>query len=193
MPKFLSVLFIVLLSFSAFAQSSLLEYGPAEVSGTSIIEAPLTPIVFLNQAPNAINGLFADSSFNGTLQQSIAENFVVAAAGPTYGITEIKFWGGYFPENIPNTTDDFTILIHSDAGGSPGAVIYQTDIIFRPLLELLRESFYLVLMSTCSRSTSVPLHLSSPIQGHIGLRFTITARNHLPFSGRRETLMLLMV
>jgi hypothetical protein len=124
MPKFFSVLFLILFSFTAFAQSSLMEYGPAEVSGTSTIQAPLTPVVFLNQAPNAVNGLFADSSFNGALQQSVAENFVVATAGPTYGITQIVMWGGYFPENIPNATDDFTILIHTDAGGSPGPVIY---------------------------------------------------------------------
>jgi hypothetical protein len=124
MPKSLSVLFLVLFSFSAFAQSSLLEYGPAEVSGTSVIEAPMAPVVFLNQAPNQVNGLFADSSFNGASQQSVADNFVVSLAGPTYGITELVIWGGYFPENIPNTTDDFAILIHSDAGGSPGAVLY---------------------------------------------------------------------
>jgi hypothetical protein len=124
MSKFFSVLFLFLFSFSAFAQSSLIDYGPAEISGTSIIEAPLAPIVFLDQVPNGVNGFFADSSFNGTSQQSIADNFAVAVAGSTYGITEIMFWGGYFPENIPNPTDDFTILIHSDAGGVPGAVIY---------------------------------------------------------------------
>jgi hypothetical protein len=33
------------------------------------------------------------------------------------------FWGGYFPENIPNVTDDFTVIVHSDAGGVPGAVV----------------------------------------------------------------------
>jgi len=31
-------------------------------------------------------------------------------------------WGGYYPEDIPNTTDDFTILFHADAAGQPGAV-----------------------------------------------------------------------
>ncbi|HLG33190.1 MAG TPA: T9SS type A sorting domain-containing protein [Ignavibacteriaceae bacterium] len=124
MPKFFSVLFLVLFSFSTFAQSSLIDYGPAEISGTSIVDASLAPVVFLDQVPNGVNGFFADSSFNGTNQQSIADNFAVAVAGPTYGITEIVFWGGYFPENIPNPTDDFTIILHSDAGGSPGPVIY---------------------------------------------------------------------
>ena len=124
MPKFLSVLFLVLFSFSAFAQTSLLEYGPADVSGTRNIQAPMAPVVFLSQAPNALNGLFADSSFNGTSQQTVADNFVVTSAGPTVGITEIIIWGGYYPENIPNTTDDFAIIIHSDVGGVPGPNIY---------------------------------------------------------------------
>jgi hypothetical protein len=124
MSKFLSVFFLVLFSFSAFAQSSLVDYGPVMVSGSSIIEAPMAPVVFLNQVPNGVNGWFSDSSWGGGSQQSIADNFTVAAAGPTYGITEIVIWGGYFPENIPNPTDDFAIILHSDAGGMPGPVIY---------------------------------------------------------------------
>ncbi len=113
-------------------------------------ERPLLKILwrqlsFLNQAPNQVNGLFADSSLCDlwSFQQSVAENFNVVAAGPTYGITEIKLWGGYFPENIPNTTDDFTILIHSDAGW-----ITRTDFYTRYNLqatsEYLQESFCLV-------------------------------------------------
>jgi hypothetical protein len=72
-----------------------------------------------------VNGLFADSTcaICGTGQQSIADNFNVTVAGPTVGITEIVMWGGYYPENIPNTTDDFTIIISQDAAGVPGAVV----------------------------------------------------------------------
>jgi len=125
MPKLFSVLFLILFSFSAFAQSSLLEYGPAEVTGMFIVEAPMTPVVFLDQVQNGLNGLFADvtCALCPTGQQTVADNFVVGAAGSTYGITEIKFWGGYYPENIPNPTDNFTIIIHSDAGGAPGTVV----------------------------------------------------------------------
>jgi hypothetical protein len=125
MPKILSVLFILLFSFTLLAQRSTLDDGPANVSGTSNIEAPLAPVVFLNQAPNQTNGLFADSScaLCGTLQQSIAENFNATISNATTGITQIIFWGGYFPENIPNPTDDFTLLLHSNSGGSPGSVI----------------------------------------------------------------------
>jgi len=45
MPKIFSVLFIVLFSFSAFAQSSLIEFGDANVSGTSTYEPSLAPVV----------------------------------------------------------------------------------------------------------------------------------------------------
>ncbi|HEY6907157.1 MAG TPA: T9SS type A sorting domain-containing protein, partial [Ignavibacteriaceae bacterium] len=57
-----------------------------------------------------------------TLQQSIAENFVVTTGAPDNAIIQITIWGGYYPENIPNSLDDFTFIIHSDAGG-PGAVV----------------------------------------------------------------------
>jgi len=125
MPKFITVLFIALFSVFTFAQTSLVDYGQAELSGKSIIEAPMAPVTFLDQAPNGINGLFADESCSlcPTQQQSIADNFVAANGGPTYGITEIVIWGGYYPEDIPNTTDDFTFILHSDAAGSPGPVL----------------------------------------------------------------------
>jgi hypothetical protein len=126
MPKFLSVLFLILFSFTAFAQQHMLtDYGTADVSGKAIVEAPMAPVVFLDQAPNQVNGLFSDSScaLCGTLQQSIAANFNVVTAGPTYGITEVVMWCGYYPENIPNTTDNFTFILHSDAAGSPGAIV----------------------------------------------------------------------
>ncbi len=126
MKQFFILLFLfVFVSGFAFAQFSTLDDGPANVSGKAIVEAPMAPVVFLDQAPNQVNGLMADSScaICGTLQQSVAEDFTVAVAGPTYGITEVVMWGGYYPENIPNTTDNFTILIHTDAAGSPGAVV----------------------------------------------------------------------
>ena len=80
--------------------------------------------VLLDQPPNQVNGLFADEtcSLCPTGQQTVADNFVYT--GYFYnGIEEIVIWGGYYPEDIPNTTDDFTIILHADAGGQPGAVI----------------------------------------------------------------------
>jgi len=125
MPKILSVLFSILFTFSAFAQSSLRDFGTSDASGTSLIQAPMAPVVFLDQAPNQVNGLFADAScaLCGTLQQSIADNFNATIANAVTGITELVMWGGYYPENIPNTTDNFTIILHSNSGGVPGAVL----------------------------------------------------------------------
>jgi len=127
MPKFFSVLFLILFSFSAFAQTSLSDYGQANVSGTSTVEAPMAPVVFLNQVQNGVNGLFADSDCQlcPSLQQSIADNVNISIAGPTVGITQLVIWGGYYPENIPNPTDNFTFIIHSDAGGQPGTVLFS--------------------------------------------------------------------
>ena len=124
MKYFFSVLFSLIFSFSVFAQSSALDYGQAEVSGTSIYQPSDAPVVFLDQAPNQSNGIFSDStcSICGGAQV-LAANFNATIAGPTVGITEIKMWGAYYPEDIPNTVDDFTIIIHSDAAGVPGAVV----------------------------------------------------------------------
>jgi hypothetical protein len=131
MPKFFSVLFFIAFSFSAYAQCLLSDFGPANVSGKSIVEAPMAPVTFLDQAPDGVNGLFSDPNCGlcGTGQQSVADNFTVTVSNTTTGITEIVIWGGYYPEDIPNTTDNFTFILHSDAGGAPGTVVWtQTGI-----------------------------------------------------------------
>jgi len=114
MPKFYLLLLLVCISVTAFAQSSLLDYGRPNISGTSIYQAPMSPITFLDQIPNEVNGLFADSSCSlcGTSQQSVAENFVVTTSFPGLSISEIVIWGGYYPQNAPNSVDVFTIIIH---------------------------------------------------------------------------------
>ncbi|MCW9097948.1 MAG: hypothetical protein OQJ93_11210, partial [Ignavibacteriaceae bacterium] len=124
MKHLFSVFFFLVFSFSVFSQSSLRDFGSAEVAGTSIYQPSDAPVVFLDQLPNQSNGIFSDSTCtNCGGAQVVAANFNATIAGPTVGITEIKMWGGYFPEDIPNTTDDFTIIIHSDASGVPGAVV----------------------------------------------------------------------
>ncbi len=128
MPKFFTVLCLVLFSFSVFAQqASLSDYGVANVTGKSIVESPMASVQFLLQAPNQVNGVFADAScaLCGTGQQTVAENFAATISNATTGILELVMYGGYYPENIPNTTDNFTILVHADAAGSPGTVIWS--------------------------------------------------------------------
>jgi hypothetical protein len=146
------------------------EYGTAETSGTSNYEPSDAPIVFLDQAPNQVNGIFSDCNCAGCASgaQVLADNFTVVSAGPTYGITEIVMWGGYFPENIPNTTDDFTIIIYEDAAGAPGAVVYTAT----GLLPTTRTSTGIVLFGvdeylfTFDYSAS-PIFILAPGDYHI--------------------------
>lgn len=125
MPKFFSVLFFIAFSFSAFAQCLLSDFGPANVSGKSLVQAPMAPVTFIDQEPDGVNGLFSDPNCGlcGTGQQSVADNFSVTVSNSTTGITQIVIWGGYYPEDIPNTTDNFTFILHSDAAPAPGAAI----------------------------------------------------------------------
>jgi len=128
MKKLFQFLFTFVFVFAwctTFAQTSLNDYGEANVFGKHNINVPLTPVVFLNQAPNGVNGLFADSDCQlcPSLQQTVADNFAATISTATTGITELVIWGGYYPEDIPNTLDDFTIIFHADNAGQPGAVI----------------------------------------------------------------------
>ena len=81
--------------------------------------------ILLDQQPNAVNGFFNDSDCNlcPTGQQSIADNFVVNSPTGSVQLNQITIWGGYFPGNTPNATDDFDILIHNNVGGLPGPTI----------------------------------------------------------------------
>ncbi len=79
-----------------------------------------TSLIF--QPPNQSNGLFSDSDCDlcGTGQQSLADDFTLAAEET---ITEVAFFAGYFPTNIPLATDDWTVIFHADAAGAVGAAI----------------------------------------------------------------------
>jgi hypothetical protein len=105
--------------------TSLIEFGNADITGNSIVQVPMAPITFLDQAPNGVNGLFADSDCElcPTFQQTIADNFTANVTNGTTCITELVIWGGYYPEDIPNATDDFTFIFHENNAGQPGAVI----------------------------------------------------------------------
>jgi len=124
MIKYIIVVFVITFSISSFAQSSLLDYGRAEVNGKSILQvSQWPPNLLLEQLPNGLDGLFADEtcSYCPTGQQTVADNFFHDAY--VNSIDEIVIWGGYYPEDIPNITDDFTIILHADSGGQPGEVL----------------------------------------------------------------------
>jgi hypothetical protein len=98
--------------------------APARSKPAPLAREPRATGTYLNQLPNAVNGLFADfaCSLCPSGQQSIAENFVLAAPAL---IGQITFWGGYFSTDTPLTTDVIRVLVHSDSGGVPGAVVYD--------------------------------------------------------------------
>jgi hypothetical protein len=80
----------------------------------------------LNQPPNQVNGLFADSACGlcPSGQQSIADNFVINSAGGSFRVEQLVTWGGYFPApGTPNVTDTFTIRILNSAGTLPGSTV----------------------------------------------------------------------
>jgi len=84
--------------------------------------------ILIDQQPNAVNGYFADTDCQlcPTGQQSMADNFVINSATGSAQLQHITMWGGYFPGNTPNATDDYDILIHNNAGALPGATIVFT-------------------------------------------------------------------
>lgn len=69
--------------------------------------------VVIDQAPNGLNGFFADPAF----PQIVADNFISTGGGLLN--YELTFYGGYFP-NDPLPTDAFTVNLYNDAGGLPG-------------------------------------------------------------------------
>jgi hypothetical protein len=69
------------------------------------------------QTPDQQNGWFSDSDYG----VSEADDFVLTTAKD---ICEVTFWGAYYAgDSAP--ADDFTVLVHSDAGAFPGAVVYS--------------------------------------------------------------------
>lgn len=78
----------------------------------------------LNQAPNQVTGIFSDEDCDICGQpQVLADNFTVITAGMGFDLEQIVIWGGYYSDNIPLAVDDFDVLVHSDAAGSPSTVI----------------------------------------------------------------------
>ncbi|MCZ6651643.1 MAG: GEVED domain-containing protein [Planctomycetota bacterium] len=80
----------------------------------------------MSQLPNQVNGLFSDVNCAacGTGTQVVADNFIMAVDG---SIDILRFWGGYFTQNIPENPDCFTVIFYADAGGTPGGIINQLD------------------------------------------------------------------
>lgn len=92
----------------------------AGVAGLCLGAAGLSQAaVVFEQLPDFETGYFSDSTGNYP-NQRMAENFWLAT-GATIGT--ITVWAGYYTNNIQS--DNFTVYIHADAGGVPGALLYS--------------------------------------------------------------------
>lgn len=65
------------------------------------------------QLPDRLGGWGSDVA----LSLSVADNFAVL--NQNIQISNISWWGGYFPFNTPPVVDSFTIRIHQDDSGLP--------------------------------------------------------------------------
>ncbi|MFT7480712.1 MAG: hypothetical protein ACI80N_004027, partial [Gammaproteobacteria bacterium] len=71
-----------------------------------------------NQTPNQANAFASDSDFPNT----VAENCILTA--PTE-LCELVVWGAYAAGQTAPAGDLFTLIIHEDVAGLPGAVVYS--------------------------------------------------------------------
>lgn len=92
----------------------------------------IDPFVALDQppAPGTTQGLYSDDACGasgcvGTTEQSVAENLTLSRSATIKGI---EIWGGYFPNNDPLAQDAFTVILHVDDNGLPGASVHTEDI-----------------------------------------------------------------
>ncbi len=107
--------------------------GAADVH--KVLEQNQPPVVrkvdiatWLTQPPNQSNAYFSDASCDlCSGPQVLADNVVIITGGVLSYVTQAIIWGGYFPYNIP-VAATFEIIIHSDAGGLPGATICQYSV-----------------------------------------------------------------
>jgi uncharacterized repeat protein (TIGR01451 family) len=105
---------------------------PANVSHDPSIDfTPTKPNseILLDQAPNLETGIFIDASCDICAgPQVLADNFALEA---TASLEQIVFWTGYYPTDTPIDPDHIRILIHQDAAGLPGAVVYdESDVAY---------------------------------------------------------------
>jgi hypothetical protein len=83
---------------------------------------------WLTQPPNQSNAIFSDASCDVCGGPWVlADNVVIITGGVLSYVTQAIIWGGYYPNNIP-VAANFEIIIHSDAGGLPGATICQYSV-----------------------------------------------------------------
>lgn len=75
-------------------------------------------VIYDNGAGTVDSSFESDSDTTGFFgAQFMADDFVLQQGATT--ITDIHWTGLYFPSSIPPSTDDFTIQVYANSGGSP--------------------------------------------------------------------------
>jgi subtilisin-like proprotein convertase family protein len=87
-----------------------------------LVEVCLPGELLIQQLPNQVNGIFSDANCDFCGNPQVLADQVVVTDPSTVEL--IRIWGGYFPNDIP-VFADFRVIIHDDAGGFPGAVVYD--------------------------------------------------------------------
>jgi len=120
MPKFLSVLFLVLLSFSVFAQ----ELPVLSGKGEPVYNNPPDVIVLYEQMANAGTNSLTSQNFEASFDiydNQGADDFVVPSPG--WAIDLVENLGVYYNGTGPATS--VNIFFYVDASGFPGSLVEQ--------------------------------------------------------------------
>ena len=105
---------------------------PANVTrDPAVVFTPTKPTseILLDQVPNQVNGIFVDAGCDICAgAQTLADNFALEA---TTTLEQIVMWSGYFSTDTPIDPDHIRVLIHQDAAGLPGTVVFdESDVAY---------------------------------------------------------------
>jgi len=120
MPKYLSVLFIVLLSFSVFAQDLPVLSGVGEPVYTNQPDVVVLYEQMANAGTNSLTSQNFEASFDLYDNQG-ADDFVVPAPG--WSIDLVENLGVYYNGTGPATS--VNVWFYTNVAGKPGAVVEQ--------------------------------------------------------------------
>ena len=120
MPKFLSVLFVVLLSFSVFAQDLPVLSGVGEPVYTNQPDVVVLYEQMANAGTNSLTSQNFEASFDLYDNQG-ADDFVVPAPG--WSIDLVENLGVYYNGTGPATS--VNVWFYTNVAGKPGAVVEQ--------------------------------------------------------------------
>jgi hypothetical protein len=120
MPKFFSILFLILLSFSVFAQDVPVLSG----KGKSVLEYQGDVVVLYDQTSGAGGASLTSQNFEAlydTYDNQGADDFVVTAPG--WAIDLVENLGVYY--NGTGPANSVNVFFYTNSGGFPGTLVEQ--------------------------------------------------------------------